>query len=407
MKKFIQVFWFNFMEKMSTKAAIITNIILFAAIFGFFGVSDWLSNRETDSMQIAIVQQSDIFVLEEDALNGLTDSVDFTVLPATAYEQARQDFEAGQFDKLMVVEGTEIPALHTIANNFGSLGSEGERIVSHLLQQQYMARVMARDDISSQLMEELQAPIVMTHETSQSVEDFLQNFALTYVMGLILLTVLVTYGNQIGYGVVSEKSSRVMEVMISKVRPSIMMYAKITAVLGTVLVNVAALLAGYFAAGILGWTDLSNINVLGMPLDLTQIDGLVFVSAFVFLILGYLFFAMLFAAVGAICSKQEDYTNLSVPLQYVGIIPFFAMMFMEMDSMSAHILSYVPLFSPFITFARFAEGHTGLMEVGITILILLISIIVLSRFATKLFVGGVMHYSEKTSFKDIKKLMKA
>lgn len=407
MKKFIQVFWFNFQEKMTSKAAIITNIVLFIAIFGFFGVDHWLSNRESDASQIAIVQNSETFILDEGVLNELTDNAEFTVLPQSSYQQARLDLEEGIFDKIMVVDGEQVPAVHTIANSFGELGSEGEMLVSQLLQQQYMTQVMARENLSQELVAELLSPLDMTYETAQSVEDFLQTFALTYVFGIALMMILLTYGNQIGYSVVSEKSSRVMEVMISKVRPSVMMYAKITAVLGTVIVNVLALGAGYLAAGFMGWADLANINVLGMPLDLSIIDPLVFISALLFLILGYLFFAMIFAAVGAICSKQEDYNNLSVPLQYLGMIPFFAMMFLNMDTLAAHIMSYIPIFSPFITFARFAEGYASLAEVGISIAILVIAIVILSKFATKLFVGGVMHYSEKTSFKDIKKLMES
>jgi ABC-2 type transport system permease protein len=76
------------------------------------------------------------------------------------------------------------------------------------------------------------------------------------------------------------------------------------------------------------------------------------------------------------------------------------------NSTLLRVSSYIPFLSPQVTFTRFIAGETSSIEIGVTILILVISIIVIAMLAGRVYVNGVMFYSEKVKWKDILKLVK-
>ena len=68
-------------------------------------------------------------------------------------------------------------------------------------------------------------------------------------------------------------------------------------------------------------------------------------------------------------------------------------------------MSYVPFFSPFVTLNRYASGVASLTEVRISVAIMVVTILILEKLTTRAYIKGVMRYSEKVSFKEIKKLL--
>ena len=105
---------------------------------------------------------------------------------------------------------------------------------------------------------------------------------------------IVAFGNTIAMNIASEKASRVMEVMLPKVKPLTMMYAKILAVVSTALLQLVILACGYLIPYLLGWVDLESASLFGIPIDFTKLDAKVISMFLVYFITGYLLYAMMY-----------------------------------------------------------------------------------------------------------------
>jgi len=374
-------------------------------MIAFFGISHGLSQNEKEVRATIIEEQSEVYQLDRSQLNELEGEVSFTFRPINELDTARAEVEAGDMDQVLVVQETNgVPFITHIYEENRHLDMVS--MVSHLLQQMYLEQVLIEDEISPAVAERLLMPIEVLDEPIRSPEAMMQSFLVYYVFGFALYMLIITFGQAIATGVVSEKSSRVMEVMISKVKPIWMMFAKVLAVLGNAIVIVLIGCCGVLVAFLLGWLDLSRISIFGAGVDLSVVGTEVVMAAIIFFILGYFLYGMMFAAVGAMCSKMETLQTMSMPITILVMIPFFMGMFASDTSLLMQISSYIPFFTPFVMFNRLIANETHLIELVISMVLMVISIIIVGFFAARIYVNGVMYYSEKTSFKDIKRLLK-
>ncbi|MDG0960868.1 ABC transporter permease, partial [Bacillus paranthracis] len=207
--------------------------------------------------------------------------------------------------------------------------------------------------------------------------------------------------------IASEKASRVMEVMIPKVKPLTMMYAKILAVVSTALLQLIILACGYLVPYLLGWIDLENGSLFGV-IDVTKLDAKIIGMFLIYFVTGYFLYAMMYAAAGAVVSKTEDLQGVMLPISILIIAAFFISLKSLGDPNSTIVVisSYVPFFTPMVTFSRFVAGETGMLEIMITLAGLLATIGILSAVTSRIYVNGVMNYSDKVKFKDLAKFIK-
>ena len=405
MKKFGQVFWFHFRDSVASKFSIITMVLVFIGVVGFFGVTHFIIGGESEATQITVIQNSENFLVDEVILNGVRDDIEFTVLPYSALEEARIDLDNGDIENIFVVEGEVIPTVHSIS--YMESHFQSEFILVQVLQQLSILQVMEISDISVEVAESLLAQVVVTHETVRDLDEFLGNILIGFAFNLILFLMLAGYGAMISMAILNEKTSRVMEIMISKVKPVIMMYAKIFAILGSMLTLALTVVLGVLVSTVLGWFDFNSFE-LGF-FDFSIITLPVILVGAMFLIVGYFLYGIIFATVGALCSKQEDLQTLQAPVMAVLMIPYAYSSLAPMtglDNLLTRILSYIPVFSPFVTFTRFLMGYANWLEIGIVLVVMVVTIVVIGKLATKLYVGGVMHYSEGFNLKDVRKLMR-
>lgn len=402
MKKFLLVFWFHFKEMIIGKVAVISMMVTFIGVVLFFGVSHFVTSQEQSISQIAIINRSQTFQVREGDLalpdKGVRVSFGWDV------ESARQQLAAGALDNIFIISGEDIPRLESIS--YRSPHLESEVLLTQFLSQQNLAQIMVEEGISAKAAQRILSPIVVEYETIRNPEETFRGFMVSYVFNMALYIILSAFGSQIAMNILNEKSSRVMEIMIAKVKPAIMMYAKIFAVLGTIFATVAVFFAGLLVSSLMGWLDFNAVSIFGADVDFAEIGAQTLILGGGYFILGYLMFGMVFATAGALCTKMEDYQTLAAPVMYTMMVPFFVSLMAPLDTWWAQTLTYIPLFSPFMAFARFTSGYSTIFEAGTTLLLMAVFIAILGKFATRLYVNGVMHYSDKVGFKDIGRLIK-
>ena len=242
----------------------------------------------------------------------------------------------------------------------------------------------------------------------EAVKDHASSFGIGYVFSFALYMFIVIFGAAIGTTVASEKSSRVMELMLPKVKPLTMLHAKILAIVSSALLLLVIGSFGFLVPRLLGWVDLDNASLVGLTLDFSKLDAVVISMFFVYFVTGYLLYAMLYAAVGAVVSKIEDVQSLSFPITMLGMAAFFISIksLFDPNSTLAIVSSYIPFFTPMVTFSRLVAGEAGTVEMIVTLVILLVTIVIVNMLASRIYVNGVMNYSDKVKFKDLAKFIK-
>ncbi|MBY6707802.1 MULTISPECIES: ABC transporter permease [unclassified Rhodococcus (in: high G+C Gram-positive bacteria)] len=218
-----------------------------------------------------------------------------------------------------------------------------------------------------------------------------QRLALSFIAVILLYAQIITFGMYVAMGVVEEKSSRVVELLLSTVRPLQLLWGK---VIGIGVVGLVQLTA-YGAAGLIAGTATGTLTVTGTAVS-------VFVSTIGWFVLGFAFFAVLYAAGGSMVSRQEDVNSTTMPLLIVILAMFFAA-FSSIDDPGATlptVLSWIPPFSAILMPLRIAAGVADPIQIVGTIVLMIVATLVLAVVAAKIYQRSILRIGRTVSWKE-------
>ncbi len=224
-----------------------------------------------------------------------------------------------------------------------------------------------------------------------------------YVLGLVfvilLLISIIIYGMWVATGVAAEKSSRVMELMISAASAPQMLTGKVVGIGAAGLTQYLAIaipafvllgLQNQIAAAVLGpdW-------VTGAPLG--GLSGPLLIGYGVFFMLGYVLFALIYASMGSFVSRPDDLQTLSLPLSLVAMAGYLvAVVALGGASGTLVVLtSFVPPFSPFVMLARIMVSAVQPWEIVLSVGLLIGTIALVAVVATRMYAAGVLLYGQR------------
>jgi len=247
-------------------------------------------------------------------------------------------------------------------------------------------------------------PVKALHTNGETQgENGMMTFLVGYIIALILYMVITLYGVNVMRSVVSEKSSRVVELMVAATKPSAMMAGKIAGVGGAALAQIAIWFAiGGIAlanrAAILGALGASDAGSLLPALPLSQI--LVIIA---FFILGFLFYSSLYAAVGAMVASEQESQQAQMPVTMLLVIGMVSMTAITGDprGTAAAVMTQVPAWSPMLMPLRYVLGGASAGEVAMSLAILALSIVVFARLAAKIYRVGILMYGKRPSLREL------
>ena len=300
----------------------------------------------------------------------------------------------------------EVPAetIGWYAKNSTDVGVFGavESAVSDLLVSARIAAAGMDEVYVRSLVKPLSLSVYKISDTSAEGDaqtgegDFLAVFftALGFCM-LMYMTVLI-YGQQIGRSVVSEKSSKIVDVLLSSVRSEDLLYGKILGI-G---------LAGLTQYAV--WTGLAAL-ILGVvgPAFHLEIPSSVGMDKLFLLVLffvgGYLLYASIYSACGAASEDDQHMAQLALPVVFVLVIPMLLIQvfIQQPDSAVSVILSYVPLTSPMVMIVRSLVSPVAWWHVALSLGILAVSVLAAGKLAAKIFRTGILMTGRNFTFRDI------
>ena len=239
---------------------------------------------------------------------------------------------------------------------------------------------------------------VALNETAKTSETIQQSSIVIFILLIIIYASVVFYGSTIAIEVASEKSSRIMEVLVSSTPPIWQMFGKIFAVAGVGITQYALFFvfgrASYVAGGASSF------------LQFNEVPTSTFVYAIIFFLLGYFLYSSLLAMVGSLANRIEEVYQLISPINFFMIAGFIFSLIAMADPASnfVKVMSFVPFFTPMLFFLRVSILQVPSYEIAIAITIMLITIFIFAYLGAKVYKGGVLIYG-KTTFKNIAKAL--
>lgn len=277
------------------------------------------------------------------------------------------------------------------------------------LQQLKTMMAASKINLTADQLQKLYEPVsfdkIALEENAKTEEELNQARGLVYVLLFIIYFAVIMYASMIAMEVATEKSSRVMEILISSVSPIKQMFAKILGIGLLSLTQLAVLLSvGYYSIK----QNLSSLE--GGFFDAFGFGNIPFSTisyAVIFFILGYFLYATLAAFLGSLVSRIEDVQQMITPMTLLVVAGFMIAMFGlgKPDAPFITVTSYIPFFTPMIMFLRVGMLTLPTWEAIAGISVLLATIILLAIFGARVYKGGVLMYGKSNSFKDIKKAL--
>ncbi len=220
-------------------------------------------------------------------------------------------------------------------------------------------------------------------------KDSRSNYWYSYILVILVFFVIVMYGMMIATSVANEKSNRTVEILVTSTPSSSLLFGKVLAGATAILFQL-----GLIFASLLGAYHINRDNLGGMLDIILDIPADVLVTFAVFGLGGFLIYAFMYGALGALVSKIEDLNKSAGTAQMLVMIIYFLVLFQmqEPDGIIMKILSFLPVSSYSAMFIRIAMGTVSAWEIIVAAVILYASVIGMGFVAAKIFRNSTLRY---------------
>lgn len=425
----------EFNERVRKKSFIVATLLMPVLMLGLMVAPALIMQfSRGDEKRIAVIDESGIVAPRLE--NG--DELRFEPTEL-AVEEARREL-TDRFGVLYIGGDvlTNPGNVRLYANASSSLMLESS--ITNRIEQILEAEKLKRYDIEnlSQILDEVKTKVTMqTFRNDKSQEEDSQAQSpivatvLGYVLGFVLYMFLLIYGSMVMQSVIEEKNSRVLEVMVSSVRPFDLMLGKILGVALVAVVQVVvwgvlicgvggALLPSLMPADVMagvqamqaGTPDAAAVadnldpEMLAAVAAMTDLGYAlkIFVCLLLFVFGGYLLYSAMFAAVGSAVDNVQDASQLQLPITLPIILALLMMLAVikDPDSQLAFWFSVIPFTSPVVMMARIPYD-IPMWEIGLSLALLYATFVGMVWLAAKIYRVGIFMYGKKPSFKELAK----
>ncbi len=399
----------EYLYRVRNRWFIISTLALPVLLVGFAAIATMAVSRQAnDDQETPIVDQTGVLydLVAERLDQGLKPKR--VAATAEALDEVTERAREGKISGYLVLDD------ETLAS--GRATFHGERapgMLSRMRMQQAVVHsaleVRLRATGSGAEVEDLLAGGDIAFETvsDETPEEGAREVGLAagFAAAMVLYLVILLYGGMVMRSVLEEKTSRVVEVVLSSLRPWELMLGKILGVGAVGLTQVAI----WALTAALGLTvglpflvafkpELANLSELLQYLP--AVGGLVLFLAF--FILGYLLFSSLYAAVAAMCSTEAEAGQAQLPVTMLVVIPiFFISSIMEdPNSTLSTVLSLVPFFSPILMLPRYLGG-APLWQAGLSLVLIAITIVGVAWVAGRIYRVGILMQGKRPTLPEL------
>jgi len=340
--------------------------------------------------------------------------------PAVEVSGIASEEEAARLVEEKELAGYLLAGAETNANGVPSFEYKSKDALPMLMGElsgglQYVNQALARESmgLTAEQVAKLSAPVsivpvqITDAAGGKSESEIQLAYGLVYVLLFLLYMGVIGYGNTVATAITAEKSSRVMELLVSSSAPLTQMFGKIIGICLLGLTQIALFIA--VGAANLTLSQGSNPMLTELNINLTEADPMLFVYFIVFYLLGYLIYSAVFAAVGSLVSRTEEVGQVIMPVTLLIVAAFMVAMFglTNPNTTFITVMSFVPFFSPLVMFLRIGLADPAWWEIVLSIAISAAGVYFMVWLAAKIYRTGVLLYGKLPTWKELRKAMKA
>jgi ABC-2 type transport system permease protein len=253
----------------------------------------------------------------------------------------------------------------------------------------------------AEMLKHVKIETVQVLKGGEKASGFEQAYVTSFIFIMILYMTILLWGIAVQRSIIEEKNNRVVEVLLSSLKPFDLMAGKIAGVGAVGLTQYA--IWGVFALGVSSYA-LSS----GQFAQFVSFEPATIVFFVLFFVLGFLFYSTLFAGIGAICNTDQEAQQLQTPivmcLAFTFLIPLAVMQ--NPDGTFATVCSMIPFFAPILMFMRINILMPPAWQIALSIAILLGSIYIAGVLSAKIFRVGILMYGKRPDLREVFKWLR-
>ena len=317
-------------------------------------------------------------------------------------DSLKASIEAKELDGVLVVEADEERDARAVfyAQNLGNV-----HLMEWMKRSLYKVALVHRlegEGVDPSLAEKLRKGIrieAVKVEKGGKIKktDFLVEYLKAVCMAMLLYMLIIMYGTALMRGVMEEKTGKVVEVLLSSVRPFELMLGKI----------IGISVVGLFQYAL--WFALGFGVVLANPAGFVQAAGSVvlkpveMICLVVYFLLGFFFYASIYAAVGAVCSSEQEAQQWQTPIAMCLILPILVLPILVRDPHATWVVvfSMIPIFSPTFMIVRTSLVDVPLWELALSLTLLLGGIFFMAFLGGRIYRVGILMTGKRPSIPEI------
>lgn len=278
------------------------------------------------------------------------------------------------------------------------------RLANKAIQRHRLETNGIRADALDRLLREVDVDSVQLSRGGEQKKGGEATLFLAFIFAAMLLLPSFIYGNETMRGIVQEKSDRVVEVLISSVKPMQLLSGKILGVAAVGLTQIAV-----WAVMGLGLGAYAAVGMTAAGVNLSQfLRPAVFLYFVVFFVLAYLTYVCVYAIAGAISNSEKEAQQFVAPISIFMMIPWFVMfpIIMNPESKLAVVFSLSPVFGPITMFVRTLVSEPPFWHIAVSVAVSIATIAAFSWITAKIFRIGILSYGKRPTIPEILRWVK-
>ena len=413
MNKIFLIIKREYVVRVKKKSFIIMTILAPLLMAALIVAPVFLADQGQEKRLIAVTE------IESSYAKEITDSenIHFTIIAKKEADLIKNNISESPYYAILNIQDTNFTL-------YGSqqIGLNVRKSIENQIETIIERNNLKRAGIDIDILEEAKTNItiktkIIDNEGKTTASNAEASIGIGFITGILIYMFIFMYGTMVMRGVIEEKTNRIVEIIISSVKPFQLMMGKI---LGVALVGLTQFflwilltvaISAIAELMFIDTTELANdVNSIDQSVILAEFSKLtggidlvkIFISFIFFFLFGYLMYSSLFAAVGSAVDAEADTQQFVLPITIPLILAFILIqpVMDNPDGLLAFWLSIIPLTSPVIMMVRLPFGVEN-WELILSMILLICGFILTTSLAAKIYRTGILMYGKKISYKEL------
>lgn len=415
MREFLTILAYTFKENSRKKTFIISTIITLLLTISIISVPAIMnkvgSNEKNKTEQgtkvdknqehkgiVYVVDSKEVLKGDLNKLSSAFTGYDFKAESVNNIEMLKNKVKDEDKSVLLIIDDINgVPKFDYLVKEAGNGISPSD--VSRVIKGVFVTDLLSKAKVSDNVSALVQSDVI--YNVTELGKGKINSYISSLVISILLFFAIYFYGYGVALSVSSEKSSRVIELLVTSTKPSKIILGK-TAAMGLLgLIQLSLVVVTGIITYKLNFPE--NFQIAGQVFNFSNFTGFGIVMIILYFILGYSLYAMMNAVAGATVSKSEDVNSTLMPISIISMLAFYMGYFslMAPKGKVAIIASIIPFSSPFSMPCRVIATEVPSWQIAASIFSLVITIVLIAWISIKIYSNATLHYGKRLKIKDL------